>query len=139
MTTIERQHASLRKAFDIIDRETPATTAERTREDLAQKRFDSVLQSACKAVNDAIGPDGLVPTLLVYGTMPRLGGMQGEMSKTNKERAQALRKATHELTLINARRQIRTAVNTRNNPNPANVRQLPLGSLAIVYRSRLKA
>lgn len=33
---------------------------------LMYRRFDAILQSACKSVNDTVGPDGFVPTLLVY-------------------------------------------------------------------------
>jgi hypothetical protein len=27
---------------------------------------------AFKAINDSIGPDGIIPTLLVYGILPRI-------------------------------------------------------------------
>jgi hypothetical protein len=33
---------------------------------------DIALQMAFKAINDTIGPDGIVPTLLVYGALPRI-------------------------------------------------------------------
>jgi hypothetical protein len=33
---------------------------------------DTVLQMAFKAINDSAGPDGIVPTLLVYGALPRM-------------------------------------------------------------------
>jgi hypothetical protein len=33
---------------------------------------DVVLQMAFKAINDTVGPDGIVPILLVYGALPRI-------------------------------------------------------------------
>ena len=33
---------------------------------------DIVLQMAFKAINDTIGPNGLVPILLVFGIYPRI-------------------------------------------------------------------
>jgi hypothetical protein len=32
---------------------------------------------AYKAINDSIGPDGLIPTLLVYGAYPRISESNG--------------------------------------------------------------
>jgi hypothetical protein len=58
---VERYHAPIRRAFEVI-------TA-----DLGNKISpDNALQMAVKAVNDTAGPDGLVPTLLVFGTFPRI-------------------------------------------------------------------
>jgi hypothetical protein len=33
---------------------------------------DTVLQITFKAINDSAGPNGIVPTLLVYGALPRI-------------------------------------------------------------------
>ena len=33
---------------------------------------DMALQMAFKAINDSTGPDGLIPTLLVFGAYPRM-------------------------------------------------------------------
>ena len=35
----------------------------------------ATLQTAVKAVNDTAGPDGLVPTLLVYEAYPRMSNL----------------------------------------------------------------
>ena len=61
MTYVERYHVPLKRAYAII------------RKDLPKISDEEVLQYAVKAVNDSVGPDGLVPTLLVYGALPRLG------------------------------------------------------------------
>ncbi|KAF1828306.1 hypothetical protein BDW02DRAFT_652134 [Decorospora gaudefroyi] len=53
---VERYHAAIRRAFDVISADIGnAVTPEHT------------LQMAVKAVNDTAGPDGLIPTLLVFG------------------------------------------------------------------------
>lgn len=58
---IERYHAPLRRAYQIISSEVKG---------LVEK--EAVLQMALKAVNDTAGPNGLVPTLLLFGAMPRV-------------------------------------------------------------------
>ena len=57
---VERYHGPLRRAFNIIV------------EKLPQIDKEQALQMALKAINDTAGPDDITPTLLVYGTMPRM-------------------------------------------------------------------
>src|SRR5881628_2649395 len=61
--SIEHYHAPLRQAWNIINQDVPATNA---------KDRAANLQAAIKTVNDSIGPNGLIPTLLVFGTLPHL-------------------------------------------------------------------
>jgi hypothetical protein len=51
---VERYHSLLRRAYKILSSELP----------LANK--EAILQITVKAVNDSVGPDGIVPTLLVF-------------------------------------------------------------------------
>ena len=60
---MERAHLALQRAYHVI-------TEELKDEGISK---DSMLQMAIKAVNDTAGPDGLVPTLLVFGAYPRTG------------------------------------------------------------------
>lgn len=53
MTVVERYHHPIRRAFNIIRWRAPNIEAE------------SALQIASKATNDFVGPNELVPTLLV--------------------------------------------------------------------------
>ncbi len=46
---------------------------------------------AVKAVNDTVGPEGLCPTLLVFGTIPRPAKMTP--SETHIGRAEAMERA----------------------------------------------
>lgn len=61
MAVVERYHAPIRREFNIIQKEAPDI------------KNDDALQMALKAKNDSVGPDELVPTLLVFGALPRLG------------------------------------------------------------------
>jgi hypothetical protein len=60
-TIVDRYHSPIRRAFNIIRKEAP---------DLDP---DAALQMTVKAINDSVGPDGLLPTLLMFGARPRLG------------------------------------------------------------------
>ena len=57
---VERYYAPLRRAYKIISSE------------LEDASEELILQMAVKAVNDSAGPDGLVPTLLVFSAYPRI-------------------------------------------------------------------
>ena len=57
---VERYHGPIRRAYLIITTEIQGIDK------------DMALQMAFKAINDTTGPDGLVPTLLVYSTLSRM-------------------------------------------------------------------
>lgn len=89
------------------------------------------LQIAFKAVNDSARPDGLVPTLLVYGTYPRMSEFDAP-STTVTQRTTALRKAIEEINSVKAKRQIQDTLNKRNGPNVNNIHELTLNSPVLV-------
>ncbi len=72
---------------------------------------DIILQIAFKAVNNIIGPDGLVFTLLVYGVFPRMTE-SSTPTPTNIQRAYAIRKAIEEVYKLRAKRQVTDTLNT---------------------------
>jgi hypothetical protein len=88
---------------------------------------------AFKAVNDSAGPDGLVPTLLVYGAFPRMTN-HDLPSHTITQRAKTIRKATAEIQKIRAKRQVSDALHTRNGPSTTTIHDLPLNSDVLVWR-----
>lgn len=47
---------------------------------------ESSLQSALKSNNGSVGPDELVPTLFVYGSLPRIGETNEYMTQSVYER-----------------------------------------------------
>lgn len=87
MSTLERYHAPLRRDFQVIDRVAPPTPEERADPNILHRSFDSILQMAVKSVSGAVGPEGLMPTLLVHGEMPRHGVEAEPPHPTNIERA----------------------------------------------------
>ncbi|KAH8193590.1 hypothetical protein TruAng_012245 [Truncatella angustata] len=121
---IERAHPPLRRSYDILKKELGHSTDNRT-----------ILQMAVKALNDTAGPDGIVPTLLVFGAYPRIN-YDSPPSTDNIARAKAISKAMTELRKINAQVDISRAINTRNGPNPYAVKALPLRSKVLVWREK---
>ncbi|KAI1003434.1 hypothetical protein K3495_g4772 [Podosphaera aphanis] len=81
--TVKRYHAPLNRAYTII------------RAELKGKEIDKhmMLQIAVKAANDTAGPNGLVSTLLVFGSYPRLADLD-QPSPTVSHRAAIINLAT---------------------------------------------
>ncbi|KJZ80489.1 hypothetical protein HIM_00339 [Hirsutella minnesotensis 3608] len=123
---VERYHVPVRRAYDILKAELKDTISP-----------DQILQMAFKAVNDTAGPDGLVPTLLVFGALPRMT-IDSPPTPSAMARAKAVWRTMSELRKINAQRKVQTALNTRNGPDTA-LRLplcLPLGSEVRVFREK---
>ena len=66
---------------------------------------------AVKAVNDTVGPDGLVPTLLVFGAYPRVS-MESPPSPATVKRGEAIAKAMKALRKLVAERNVKMALGT---------------------------
>jgi hypothetical protein len=64
---VERYHAPLQRAYEIICNEIGNKQNE-----IGNKQINKemILQMVVKAVNDTAGPDGIVPTLLVFRAYP---------------------------------------------------------------------
>ena len=118
---VERYHGPVRRAYQIITSEVPGINK------------DVALQMAFKAVNDSIGPDGFVPTLLVYGAYPRMSELDSPAPKIS-QRAAAIKKAMAELAKLRAKRQVADALHTRNGPNTDNLHTLAINSRVLVWR-----
>ncbi|EKD14183.1 polyprotein [Drepanopeziza brunnea f. sp. 'multigermtubi' MB_m1] len=112
---VERYHVPVRRAFEIV-----------TKELLKAPREDR-LQMAIKAINDTAGPNSLVPTLLVFGTLPRLTE-QDRLAASTQERAAAINKAMREVRKCHAARQVKDALKRRNGPITEHTLDLPIGS-----------
>jgi hypothetical protein len=122
---VERYHGPLRRSYEIL------------RDELQDEKLDKelILQMAVKAVNDTAGPDGLVPTLLVFGAYPRITPYDAP-SPTIIKRAEAIRTAMKELRRFYAERQVKDALAARNGPNTAETLNIPLQSDVRVWRER---
>jgi len=118
---VERYHAPLRRAYNIMRAEDPSLSREGS------------LQAAVKAVNDTAGPDGLVPTLLVFGAYPRMID-DSPPAPTQRQRSIAIKKAMEAVRQAHAERKVTDALATRNGPDTLAVKELPLQSLVRVWR-----
>jgi hypothetical protein len=114
---VERYHAPLRRVYEIM------------KEELKDEHIDKemILQMAVKAVNDSAGPDGIVLTLLVFGSYPRMTEIDLP-SPTIAKRAEAIRAATKEVRRLHVKRQVNDALAIRNSLNTIATGELPLQS-----------
>ncbi|KAI0998670.1 hypothetical protein K3495_g9528 [Podosphaera aphanis] len=88
---------------------------------------------AVEAINDAAGPDGLVPTLLVFGAYPRKTNLDPPAPSV-LQRASAIKSAMKEVQKCHAWRQVNDALRISNGPHTSHLKGLPLNSKVIVYR-----
>jgi hypothetical protein len=88
---------------------------------------------AIKAVNNTAGPNGLVPTLLVYGAYLRISNL-GPPALSITEQAAIIRKAMAEIVKLRAKQAVNNALYYRNGPNTTLVHDLPLNSEVLVWR-----
>ena len=80
MSHAERYHGPLRSAYKKLE---PSESA------------SDLLQAAVKCVNDTVGPEGLCPTLLVFGALPKPA--RQAPSPTHLQRAAAIDNAMREV------------------------------------------
>ncbi|EKD21300.1 polyprotein [Drepanopeziza brunnea f. sp. 'multigermtubi' MB_m1] len=116
---VERYYVFMRRAFKIV-----------TKELLKALREDR-LQMAIKAINDTAGPNGLVLTLLVFGTLLKLTE-QDRPAASTQERAAAINKAIKEVRKCYAARQVKDALKRRNGPITEHTLDLPIGSRVLL-------
>jgi hypothetical protein len=88
---------------------------------------------AVKAINNTAGPNGLVPTLLVYGAYPRISNL-GPPAPSITEQAAVIQKAMAEIVKLRAKQIVNNALHHRNGPNTTLVYNLPLNSKVLVWR-----
>jgi len=86
---------------------------------------------AVKAVNDTASPDGLVPTLLVYGAYPRMSKLDPPAPSVT-DRAAVIRKAMAKIVKLRAKQTVNNALHYRNGPNTTLVHNLPLNSKVLI-------
>jgi hypothetical protein len=86
---------------------------------------------AFKALNNTAGISGIVPTLLVYGALPRLSEYDAP-APTISQRSIALKKAIAEIQKLRAKRQVEDALNVCNSPSTNDIHELTLNSNVLV-------
>ena len=86
---------------------------------------------AVKAVNNTAGPNGLVPTLLVYGAYLRISNLDPPAPSIT-ERAAIIRKAIAKIVKLRAKQTVNNALYYYNGPNITLVHNLPLNSKVLI-------
>ena len=86
---------------------------------------------AIKAVNDTAGPDGLVPTLLVYGAYLRISNLEPPAPSIT-DRAAIVRKAMAEIVKLRAKQTVNSALYHRNRLDTTPIYDLPLNSEVLI-------
>jgi len=116
---VERYYSPLRCIYYIITAELP---------DISK---DITLQIAFKAINNSAGPNGLIPTLLVFGAYPYIVESDAP-NPIVMQRAVALKKAIGGVKKLRAKRQVADALNMRNRPKTTAIYNLLLNSPVLV-------
>jgi Reverse transcriptase (RNA-dependent DNA polymerase) len=119
----ERYHSPLRRIFKKVSDEYPSVST------------DLRLSLSVNAMNDCVGPEGLVPSLLVFGVMPRLPDFSTQVP-SQIERFKCLFQARREYEQWVCKQQIRTALKRR--PPPASSYIFSPGDQVAVYRERVR-
>ena len=114
----ERYHSFLRRIYQKVIREHPNINN------------DAALEIAVRVLNDTAGPNGLVPTLLVFGVMPRMPIRPMELP-SQLERMTAIHAARKELSQSIASHRVTQALQ-RNTPS-ASMSSLKIGDEVLVY------
>ena len=86
---------------------------------------------AVKAVNNTASPNGLLPTLLVYGAYLRISNLDPPTPSIT-ERAAIIRKVMAEIVKLWGKQTINNALYHRNGPNTTLVYNLPLNSKVLI-------
>ena len=115
----ERYHDPLRQVYLKIRYEYPSVKKE------------IALRLAVKALNDTMGPEGLVPSLLVFGVLPRFPAVNTSLPY-QIERMEALKEARAEAATITAKLRVRKAILAKTPRNVDLV--LNRGDMVRVYR-----
>ena len=88
---------------------------------------------AVKTINNIARLDGLIPTLLIFGTYPRIS-REDRPTTSNVERAAIIKKVMAKVHRCYNTRKIINAINIRNSPNITATLALLLNSDVLVQR-----
>lgn len=119
----ETYHAMLRRLYNKIRATTPNISKAMS------------LSTAIKVMNDTAGPNGLVPSLLLFGEMPRIPHVP-QTSISPSDRHRAIHAARKEFEVITAKSRVQTAL-THKPPVAHKFRFAP-GHAVYVYREKEK-
>jgi hypothetical protein len=110
---VERYYGLLQQTYKILSSE------------LLLANKEAILQITVKAVNNSVGPDGIVPTLLVFEAYSRIT-KDSPPSPFITKQAEAIHKAIKKVRRLYAEQQVNNALAIRNKPNTKPVLTLSL-------------
>lgn len=119
----EKYHDPLRRVY------------KKVKEDFLRMEKETLLRLALKGCNDTLGPNGLVPNLLVFGTMPALPIMESRSIK-QKDRMAALKIAKEEMERMSAEQKLLRAL--RSKLAPSTKYHIQPGDLVHVFRQETR-
>ena len=119
----ERYHDSLRRIYNRVLASHPGHTKE------------VILALANKGMNDTLGPEGLVPSLLVFGVILRVSAATRSLS-SQEERLLMMQTARNEMEAITARLRMKTVL--RKRASKAAHMTLTEGDPVLVWRKGVK-
>ena len=90
---------------------------------------------AVKAINNIVGPGGIIPTLLVFRVYLRMTDMDPPLPSII-QRAQAIRAVAKEVRQLYAEHQVSNALAIRNSPNTMPTLDLPINSDICVWQEK---
>jgi hypothetical protein len=74
------------------------------------------LQIAIKTINDLVGPDGIIPILLVFRAYPRITN-NSALSPITTKKTKAIRKTNNEVRWYYTKQHVEDILRIRNSPN----------------------
>jgi len=86
---------------------------------------------AFKAINNSVGPNGLVPTLLVFGAYPHITNLDAP-SPIVTQRAAVVKKAIEEIRKLHTKQQVADALSMQNGPRIDAIYNLPPNSQVLI-------
>ncbi|KDN61195.1 hypothetical protein CSUB01_12550, partial [Colletotrichum sublineola] len=90
-------------------------------------RCKAALQTAIKTINNTAGPNGIVPTLLVFSAYPHITN-NSPPSPDIIRQAAAVHKATNNLHHYHTTHKVNKALKQHNGPHTTPIKDIPLGS-----------
>jgi hypothetical protein len=107
----------------------------RMKRELPKEQDEAILQYAVKAVNNTVGPEGLTPSLLVYGSIPR--PERNVPAATQIERARTVDMVRKEIATEYAGQKISYGLRHQGpvERERAELENLPFGAKVSIYRS----
>jgi hypothetical protein len=115
ISKIKRYHSPLQQAYKIISEEFRGINISN----------EMKLQIVIKTVNDLIGPDSIIPTLLVFRAYLRITN-NSLLSPTTIKRTKTIRKTSNKVRKFYAKRHVDNILRIKNSFNITEILQLPI-------------